>query len=62
MKADANTPITLTVSLGAANQIISALNAKVNETVGILNSVQQQASTQVAALDPDFVPSKPDAG
>jgi hypothetical protein len=57
-----NAQVTLTVSLSAANQIISALNSRASEIVGLINMIQQQAAAQVAVPDPDIVPKEPNVG
>lgn len=49
MKIESNLPITLQLSLADTNNIISALNSKIGEIAGVINSLQQQAATQVAA-------------
>jgi hypothetical protein len=53
MKVDGNLPVVLQVNLNEANMIISALNSKMGEIVGLINIVQQQASAQVTSAQTD---------
>jgi hypothetical protein len=44
--------VTIQVSLNDAGNIMSALNSKANELVGIINNIQAQVSAQVAPPTP----------
>ena len=52
MAVEGNTGIVLHLSLSDTNTIITALNSKVTEIVGVINSVQQQAAAQVNVAPP----------
>lgn len=54
--------IILKVSLTDAGTIMSSLNTKANEIVGIINSIQQQVSTQVTPAQPPVPPAPPADG
>jgi hypothetical protein len=51
--------ITLQVSLNDAGNIMSALNSKANDLVGIINTIQAQVSAQVT---PPSAPTPPGDG
>lgn len=52
MKIDGNTNVTLNVSLSAINMIVSGLNNQQERIGGVLNSIQEQVSSQISAMQP----------
>jgi len=54
--------ISIQVSLSEAGNIMTALNSKANELVGIINTIQSQVSAQVTTAQPSANPTPPGDG